>query len=194
MADSEELSGFAPYRSLFSSYPLLRSRSSPHFFDADSPVEAIPTARLPLSSDASVLSSVPLSSLKAAAVNRWLSDPSRRICQYEIPGGGECRDPNCEDIHPSRASALEPTGTPFFHFLSLLTSLSSAIPLYSPFNCYQFPADADTARCLFTALPKGSEVTLEQLQTALEDFRRQQLDYDVRVRQALASLGLRLAS
>ena len=57
-----------------------------------------------------------------------------------------------------------------------------------------FLTDEETAQLLFSALPKGSDVTVGQLQTALEDFRRQQSGYEIRVRQALASLGLRMAS
>jgi len=28
-----------------------------------------------------------------------VGDVGRRICQYEIPGGGWCRDEECEDVH-----------------------------------------------------------------------------------------------
>jgi hypothetical protein len=31
-----------------------------------------------------------------------LVDPKKRLCQYEVPGGGECRDGSCEDIHLGR--------------------------------------------------------------------------------------------
>ncbi len=34
-----------------------------------------------------------------------------RICQFEVPGGGECRDAACGDIHLSLLQA-EPHGTP----------------------------------------------------------------------------------
>ncbi|GJE88385.1 hypothetical protein PsYK624_044680 [Phanerochaete sordida] len=151
-------SRFPTYRSPLSAYPLLRSRSPPQLLDIDSSAETAPHH-----SDLSVLSPVSLSSLKAAAINRWLSDPSRRVCQYEVPGGGECRDPNCEDIHPSRTSAAEPT-------------------------------DEETAQHLHSALPKGSEVGVAQLTAALQDFRRQNLGFEARVKQALASLGLRMAA
>lgn len=42
-----------------------------------------------------------LQPLKLAVTSKLL-DPSKRVCQYEIPGGGVCRDEGCEDIHPSR--------------------------------------------------------------------------------------------
>ncbi|KAK0201809.1 hypothetical protein DFS33DRAFT_1023719 [Desarmillaria ectypa] len=41
--------------------------------------------------------------LKTATTTKLL-DPFKRICQYEIPGGGICRDVGCEDVHPSRLS------------------------------------------------------------------------------------------
>ncbi|KAF7795161.1 hypothetical protein EIP86_006310 [Pleurotus ostreatoroseus] len=56
-----------------------------------------------------VVPALNLKPLQAIAIYRWLDDPSRFLCQYEVPGGGECRDSHCEDIHPSRAGAVEPT-------------------------------------------------------------------------------------
>lgn len=29
-------------------------------------------------------------------------DPGKRVCQYEVPGPGECRDEGCVDIHLRR--------------------------------------------------------------------------------------------
>jgi hypothetical protein len=38
-------------------------------------------------------------------------DPERRICQFEIPGGGVCRDDECEDLHIERElETWEPSG------------------------------------------------------------------------------------
>jgi hypothetical protein len=34
-----------------------------------------------------------------------------RICQYEVPGGGECRDKACEDVHWNLLE-VEPNGAP----------------------------------------------------------------------------------
>jgi len=54
--------------------------------------------------------------LKLATASRLL-DPSKRICQYEVPGGGVCRDEGCEDVHLSRIAGqggrggAEPSGT-----------------------------------------------------------------------------------
>jgi hypothetical protein len=44
-------------------------------------------------------------------------DPSKQICQYELPGGGICRDEGCQDVHLSRGldganvDDVEPSGT-----------------------------------------------------------------------------------
>lgn len=38
-------------------------------------------------------------------------DPDRRICQFEIPGGGVCRNDECEDLHIERELEMwEPSG------------------------------------------------------------------------------------
>jgi hypothetical protein len=42
-----------------------------------------------------------LKALKLATAANLL-DPTKRICQYEIPGGGVCRNDECEDVHLSR--------------------------------------------------------------------------------------------
>lgn len=34
-------------------------------------------------------------------------DPDKRLCQYEIPGGGICRDKTCSDLH---IGDLQPDG------------------------------------------------------------------------------------
>lgn len=65
--------------------------------------------------------------------------------------------------------------------------------LHSIFYTLSF-LDEETAQVLYEALPKGSEVTVERLHTALQDFRRQSLGFEVRVKQAVASLGLRMAA
>jgi len=51
-----------------------------------------------------------LRSLKTATLFKSL-DPDRRICRFEIPGGGVCRDDNCEDLHIERElEGWEPSG------------------------------------------------------------------------------------
>ncbi|KIM40855.1 hypothetical protein M413DRAFT_154722 [Hebeloma cylindrosporum] len=55
-----------------------------------------------------------LKPLKLASLVKSL-DPFKRLCHYEVPGGGTCRDDGCEDVHLSRGAnqmgQLEPTGT-----------------------------------------------------------------------------------
>lgn len=163
-APSPDQDGFAPYHSLLDSYPLLCANSPSWFTDASVDLAGLFIASEgSRTSDPSVLSPVNLSLLKAAAVNKFLSDPSRCVCQYEVPGGGECRDSECEDIHPSQAGAAE-------------------------------PSDEETSLHLHAALPHGSQVTVMQIQSALQDHRREAgMDYHTRVKEALASLGLRMA-
>jgi Putative zinc-finger domain len=59
-----------------------------------------------------------LAGLRMATLTRSL-DPSKQICQFEIPGGGICRDASCEDLHLSRVplgdiSRSEPNGASLF--------------------------------------------------------------------------------
>jgi hypothetical protein len=130
---------FPTYDSPFESYPLLRSRLRRMLAD-DPATTTAPilqeqqeaglrqptTLRASSSSLPSFISSSSLSPIvsapfipdlkplkKAASFNAL--DPSKQICQYELPGGGVCRDEGCQDIHLSRAAAVvdgvEPTGT-----------------------------------------------------------------------------------
>lgn len=32
------------------------------------------------------------------------ADPQQRICMYEVPGGGTCKDADCRDLHLSQAT------------------------------------------------------------------------------------------
>jgi len=51
-----------------------------------------------------------LRSLKMVTLFKNL-DPDRRICQFEIPGGGVCRDDKCEDLHIEKELEIwEPSG------------------------------------------------------------------------------------
>ncbi|EDR13289.1 uncharacterized protein LACBIDRAFT_308982 [Laccaria bicolor S238N-H82] len=54
-----------------------------------------------------------LKPLKLATASKVL-DPTKQVCQYEVPGGGTCRDEECEDLHLSRLISMggvEPSGT-----------------------------------------------------------------------------------
>jgi hypothetical protein len=52
--------------------------------------------------------------LRVLAAARRMADnglENARICQFEVPGGGECRDAACGDIHLSLLQ-MEPHGAP----------------------------------------------------------------------------------
>ncbi|CAK5284148.1 unnamed protein product [Mycena citricolor] len=82
----DEYEHFTQYESSLARYPLLGGHS---------------TLSLSNPSFSSSIPSVPnLLPLKQTS-HRTL-DPGKRICQYELPGGGVCRDAECKDIHLSR--------------------------------------------------------------------------------------------
>jgi hypothetical protein len=131
--------GFSVYESPLASYPLLRIRSQVSSMDTSQPESN--TISLPFSihllpaTDPFLLSfdfnslhmdtHLPdLKLLKLATATKRL-DPLKRVCQYEIPGGGACRDEKCEDVHlrrlmgaiggssdnPNPLEAMDPNGT-----------------------------------------------------------------------------------
>ncbi|CAL1712719.1 unnamed protein product [Somion occarium] len=141
----QQTEGFLFYQSPLSNYPSLRVHSH---------LPGIPRTGL-------TPNQLDLKPLKLAATRKWLQENSSRcICQFEVPGGGECRDRTCEDIHPSKMSTIEPS---------------------------------ETAEYLCSAMPDGSRITVQDVKAALEEVRRRHttLDFDNRVKEALASLGLR---
>ncbi|KAF9019199.1 hypothetical protein BDZ89DRAFT_325132 [Hymenopellis radicata] len=155
---------FSKYESPFSSYPLLRSR--PNALNFPEHTQDIPTLNRPAASvlGSSISSSSSLSipssttpvthpsslyvhtdaqktftpnlrELNYIATAHALN-PKKSICQYEIPGGGVCRDAKCKDIHLSRIQAtdgrVEPTDADTASFLSRsleikLNKISSAL-------------------------------------------------------------------
>jgi len=113
---------FPTYDSPFESYPLLRSRLR-MLSDEVQHKATHSTGSLPSFVSMSIASSVVspkfipnLKPLKKAASFKAL-DPSKQICRYELPGGGVCRDVECQDVHLSRGldglgvDGVEPTGT-----------------------------------------------------------------------------------
>ncbi|KAJ7600714.1 hypothetical protein C8J56DRAFT_911077 [Mycena floridula] len=121
---------YSPYRSPFDFYPLLRSKSRPLIFNHSTSHSSFLEPSVSFSSVTSTLSTVPSSlsftrsrsssassvqshdasahipfpdllDLKLSIVGKLL-DPSKRVCQYEVPGGGVCRDESCQDTHLSR--------------------------------------------------------------------------------------------
>ena len=99
-----EMPVFVTYSSLLDSHPLLRAHSR-----QDS--ASLPLSATVAGSSLNSISSadIDLKPLMQVAVLKFLSDPQGRICQYDI--GGECRDNDCENVHLSRLSAVEPSGT-----------------------------------------------------------------------------------
>ncbi|PFH54118.1 hypothetical protein AMATHDRAFT_53961 [Amanita thiersii Skay4041] len=100
------------------------SSSSSSFFDSTQSLSAntyIPDLKL----------------LKLASTSKRL-DPSKRICQYEVPGGGICWDDKCQEVHLSR----------------LFSSAGSSIDRLYVLDGVE-PDDKDTAEYLFYNLPEG---------------------------------------
>lgn len=113
---------YTNYLSPFDSYPLLRGRLS--HSDLSSAPHTHPYNSSSVLSDTSTRTVIQpsfstfipdLQPLREAAFSRRL-DPSKRLCQYEVPGGGTCRDENCLDLHLSRLGevnhlkSVEPSG------------------------------------------------------------------------------------
>jgi hypothetical protein len=144
--------GWATYQSPLESYPLLRWNSqiavdaaiSSSGFAGSSPSHlTTPTNQdqsSTESSSGSMSSSTPdwldMKVLKTFIACKGF-DTDRRICQYEVPGGGECRDAQCEDVHISRASVMEPGGTHIV-FSPSIAYLDIILTLLSSFACMDF--------------------------------------------------------
>jgi hypothetical protein len=103
------------YDSLFERYPLLRSHSRPVFSGMAATIESVSGELLPS-----------LKALKLATIAHRL-DPSKRICQYEVPGGGVCRAMDCEDAHIDWG-VIEPGGAS--HSLDGIAPLSMSLPFF----------------------------------------------------------------
>ncbi|KAL6308413.1 hypothetical protein BKA93DRAFT_764728 [Sparassis latifolia] len=157
--DQEQTSGFTAYSSPLDCYPTLRPYlQHPSGAGGSASVHQRTNKTLALN----VASSIDLEPLKMVAAGRVLMDPTKRICRYEIPGGGECRDRNCEDVHLSRLSSVEPNDEETAQYLY------AAMPTGSPYS----------AEDLLNTL---SGVRRHSAGEAFDD----------RVSEALASLGLR---
>jgi len=68
-----------------------------------------------------------LKQLKEAVLHRSLAQLTRRstdlrVCPYEVPGGGVCRDKDCEELHLGQIST-EPSGTSWSCFMCEPTEL-----------------------------------------------------------------------
>ncbi|KAG1751185.1 hypothetical protein EDB19DRAFT_2004727, partial [Suillus lakei] len=113
-----------------------------------------------------------LKPLKLATLQRTLgqlsaSDAGLRVCQYEVPGGGVCRDKDCNDLHLSRLVS-EPSGT--------------------------YPSYADVAAYVHGILPQPwhSRCDVRAIEIALERVRlgSSARNIDECVTSALSGLGI----
>jgi hypothetical protein len=151
-------SSFAAYNSVLSPYPFLSGRSL-------GPQEQVDLKRL---------------RMQAAA--RYMTEnklEDARICQFEVPGFGECRDVDCGDMHLSHVQ-VEPNGAPrpltscLFRHRHLIGSTALALAF----------ADDETARYL-CGDQNVSEV-VEALQAART--RRPEATFDERVNEVWTSV------
>jgi len=98
-------------------------------------------------------------------------DPSKQLCQYEVPGGGVCRDEGCDGVHLSR------------------------LPMDIDGEALE-PSDQETANFLLGAMPfewqSKNHVTLGKMIAALSLVRQSSslmtLSFEDRVRRALLVL------
>jgi len=111
------------------------------------------------------------------ATNIKLLDPSKTVCQYEVPGGGECRDESCDDVHLGRIVGSDVAG----HGLRREMVME--------------PSDQDTAQYLYNALPSAwrAKHKVQELEGALEEARgtagHTKKLFEERVAEALTSLS-----
>ncbi|CAA7262930.1 unnamed protein product [Cyclocybe aegerita] len=190
-SNDQEESSFSDYCSPFESYPLLRGQplptisldgsplfslsSDPHMYSfpvsaSDSPTVTPKTSTSSSSHSFSLASSFTpdLRPLRLALMSRRL-DPLKRLCRYEVPGGGVCRDTSCEDVHLSRLEGTNELGS-------------------------VEPSDQEAAEYLFGALPAAwlskhridsSDRILQTLQEVHRLTLNNPLDLEDRVAQAL---------
>lgn len=180
--DDNASTGFSAYFSPLACFPLLRMRSY---------LDGLGECSSGVDDDTSSISSSPrnttidLRDLKTAHAKSLLTDPSRPICQYEVPGGGECRDSECESIHLSRLPTAEPSGTSRALRPRMLT------PMPPPGS----RADEETAHYLYArfAVPARSGAGVKEIKDALVNIRARSpaKAFDNRVAEAVSALGLR---
>ncbi|KDR82919.1 hypothetical protein GALMADRAFT_220915 [Galerina marginata CBS 339.88] len=148
-------------------YPPMRSSLS----SSRSVYTEHPTSSYSLHTSSSGFSLPNLKPLKLAAMAKLL-DPFKRLCQYEIPAGGTCRDDGCEDMHLSRLVGTTEMG---------ITE----------------PSGDDTAEYLFNVMPGSwllhhDVVSPSRIFSALQQVQHRTVNnplrFEDRVTQALKSL------
>ncbi|KAG6890601.1 hypothetical protein C0995_006577 [Termitomyces sp. Mi166 len=153
-----------PSTSSFSSFAHTSSSSSASSLAVSPPVALLPPATV------STITLPNLVPLKLATASKML-DPVKRLCQYEVPGPGVCRDEGCEDVHLSRITGLDGRGG-------------------------VEPSDPDTAEYLLNALPRDwlteNQISGSRMSVALQRARvkNPQMAFEERVKEALTSLEL----
>ena len=106
--EPSDTEGFTHYQSLLSQYPSLHVHSH---LSGSHQRRSASTNHLEV-----FLGQFDLKHLKAVAIHKWLeTNTSKCLCPYEVPGGGECRDRDCQAVHPSKLAAIEPSGTHPYH-------------------------------------------------------------------------------
>jgi hypothetical protein len=162
MADTS----FTTYNSVLSHYPFLSGRSLGPQETADMPN---------------------LQSLRMQTAARRMTDnnlENARICQFEVPGGGECRNPACEDMHLSQLQ-VEPNGARRPVTL-LIFAMSSSYRLGGGlvWGMVDLFADEETAEYLC-----GDRNVVQMVQAVqAARTRRPEATFDERVKEAWANM------
>ena len=126
-----------------------------------------------------------LEGLRVLAAARRMTDnglENARICQFEVPGGGECRDAACGDIHLS-VLQVEPYGAPRPTTLCLFRHASYRLD-GDWRGCGRLFTDEETARYLC------GDRKVAQMVQALQAARtrRPEATFDERVKEAWANV------
>ena len=126
-----------------------------------------------------------LESLRVLATARRMTDnglENGRICQFEVPGGGECRDEACGDVHLSQLQ-VEPHGAPRLIILCLFQHAIILSTRRGLAGYGHFLTDEEIAQYL-----RGNRNVAQMVQ-ALQAARtrRPEASFDERVKEAWAS-------
>lgn len=129
----DQIPGFMSYQSPFVSYPLLRGHASTpsdrsDFYSwAPIPSNIIYTRPSTTDTPLPVSSLIPdLRPLQLLTLGKHF-DIEKRLCKYEVPGGGACRDDKCEDLHLSKSNGIQPTGACLASLLGISLSLGASM-------------------------------------------------------------------
>ena len=136
-----------------------------------------------------------LKQLKEAVLHRSLAELTRcsadlRVCPYEVPGGGVCRDKDCEELHLNEVTQ-EPSGMWWSCFMNELTEHVDG-GYWPRVACGN--ADTEIAAYVHGMLPPPwhGRCDVRAIEIALEGVRLRgsATDVDSRVREALGGLGI----